>query len=377
MRITGIGWRGFGIPFHRRYLTAADDGSVRHGLLLFLLTEDGRIGVGEASPVGAGSAGAIESLANALREAVPLVMADAISPMEASYWDLPPSLRLGLEAALLDLEASGERRSVADLFSLRPQAVPANALITPESPREAARQAVEAVSAGFQTLKLKVALSTPDADEALVAAVRDAAGPTVRLRVDANGGWELGQAVEVLNRLAPYRLEYAEQPVAGQDIAGLAQLRRQTPVPIAADEAILDGDALHDVLSMDAADVIILKPARLGSILTTLQLARMAGQANKPVVVTTSLESGIGVAPAWLLATAITGGTLAQGLSTSLLLESDLLTTPLVPVNGMAAPLEGPGLGVRLDPDALSRYATGVTGAAGNWDDSFLQRLRG
>lgn len=149
------------------------------------------------------------------------------------------------------------------------------------------------------------------------------------LRIDANGAWDLSGAVAALRRLAAYRLEYVEQPcrTAGE----LAELRRRVDVPIAADESIRTAAEPTTVDVREFADIAICKPAPLGGVAATVEAARAAGV---PVVVSGSLDSGVGLSVALAAAGALADLRFACGLGTGALLAEDLLAEPLVPVDG-------------------------------------------
>jgi L-alanine-DL-glutamate epimerase-like enolase superfamily enzyme len=219
------------------------------------------------------------------------------------------------------------------------------------------------VAAGFGTLKLKAG---PERDTAAlverVAAVREAVGPEVRLRLDINGAWDVATARERIAAVALYRLEYVEQPVAAGDPSGLAAAHEGSPVPIAADEAVGSVAAARQLLAARAADVLVVKPVRVGGPAAAREIAELAARAGVPVVISTLFETAVGIAAALAIAAglpAVGGATtpLAHGLATADLLESDLLArAPLVVDGRMIAP-EGPGLGIALDEVALRRYA--------------------
>ncbi|MBI2866449.1 MAG: o-succinylbenzoate synthase [Chloroflexi bacterium] len=369
MKLKGVSWRGFGVPFCRQYVTSTTSAPVRYGLLLFVHEASGRVGVGEASPVGPGSLREIEMTAGLLEGVAPrLIQADFDVPEGlASLADLgvPPALRFGLEAALLDLEGKVQGRTVADLLGGCSIPLPVNALIAEETPQGAAARAKEAVTLGFTTLKLKIAHGTPAQDEALISEVRRVVGPSVKLRVDANEGWSPSQAIEAIRRLAAYDLEYVEQPVAAGDVAGLAKVRRAVPVPIAADEALHSIDCLRHVLAADV-DLLVIKAGLAGGIHNTLEMIRMADQSGKPVVITSALESGVGIAASAHLAATLPSHPFAHGLSTGLLLESCLVSPPLLPACGMLPALTGPGLGVDVDMEDVAKYSIDITGSVGS-----------
>jgi O-succinylbenzoate synthase len=187
-------------------------------------------------------------------------------------------------------------------------------------------------SSGCRTAKVKVAEpGQSDADDiARVAAVRDALGPEGRIRVDANGGWDVEHAAAMLGALAPFGLEYAEQPCPG--LAELAQLRRRTDVPLAADESIRRAEDPLAVRAAGAADIVVLKVQPLGGVRAALRIAEACGL---PVVVSSAVESSVGLAAGVALAAALPELCYDCGLATMSLLAGDVTGDPLVAQDGM------------------------------------------
>lgn len=189
---------------------------------------------------------------------------------------------------------------------------------------------------GCTTAKVKVAergQSLAD-DVARVAEVRSLLGPTGRVRVDANGGWSLDDAVRALTALSGYDLEYAEQPCATvQDLAALriSLARNGVDLRVAADESIRKVTDPLLVARLHAADVAVVKVAPLGGVQSALQIALEAGL---PTVVSSALDTSIGIAAGVALAAALPSLEFACGLGTVELLTNDVTTMPLVPVDG-------------------------------------------
>lgn len=203
-----------------------------------------------------------------------------------------------------------------------------------------AEEALAAVAAGYCCVKVK----RPE----LVAPVRDAVGAGVAIRLDLNGAWEVEAAVVSIRALGEYDLEYVEQPVSS--IEELAVVRRRVDVPIAADECVRSVDDARLLARLGAADVIVLKVQPLGGVRPALAVAEAAGV---PAVVTSMMETSVGLAAGLALAAALPELPLACGLATATLLAADVVADPLLPVGGYLA--------VRRpvpDPVLLARYAT-------------------
>lgn len=190
---------------------------------------------------------------------------------------------------------------------------------------------------GCRTAKVKVADpgQTLADDVARVAAARAALGAEGRIRIDANANWNLDEAEHALRALSPYDLEYAEQPCATID--ELRELRRRLAdlaVPIAADESVRKADDPLEIARSGAADVLVLKAAPLGGVRRTLAIA---DQARMPAVVSSALDTSIGLGMGAQLAAALPELPFDCGLGTAALLAADVTDDPLAPVDGAIA----------------------------------------
>jgi O-succinylbenzoate synthase len=209
--------------------------------------------------------------------------------------------------------------------------VPVNATVPAVAADEVA--GVLALWSGATTAKVKVADAGGSVADDLdrLAAVRDSLGPGGRVRIDVNGAWDLGTAVRLLPAYdrAADGLEYAEQPCAAVD--DLAALRRRVDVPVAADESVRLTADPEAVARLGAADVVVLKVAPLGGVRAALQVAERLGL---PVVVSSALDSSVGLAAGVALAAALPDLPYACGLGTAALLAADVTDEPLLPHEG-------------------------------------------
>jgi o-succinylbenzoate synthase len=213
---------------------------------------------------------------------------------------------------------------------LHRQAIPVNATV-PAVPADAVAAVLERFP-GCLTVKVKVAERGQSLaqDEARVAAVRAELGPTGRIRIDANAAWSVEQADLAIRTLARYGLEYVEQPCAS--VAELAEIRsRRLGVPIAADESVRKAADPLAVARAQAADVLVIKAQPLGGITAALKIAAQAGL---PVVVSSALDTSVGIAMGAYLAAAVDDLRYDCGLGTAALLAADVTDSPLVPVAG-------------------------------------------
>ena len=241
--------------------------------------------------------------------------------------------------------------------------IPVNATVPAVDPDSV--RAVLARFPGCRTAKVKVASGdeTLAADVARVRAVREALGPEGRIRVDANGGWNVDEAEHAIHALAEFDLEYVEQPCAS--IEELAEIRRRVKymgIPIAADESVRRADDPLAVAAAGAADLLVIKAQPLGGIRRALDVIDRAGL---PVVISSALDTSVGLAMGAALAASVADLEYDCGLGTASLLAADVAVSPLLPVDG-AIPIGR----VQVDPTALDRFA-----ASEERTDWWLERL--
>ena len=234
----------------------------------------------------------------------------------------------------------------------RRDSIPVNATV-PAVPADQVA-AVLARFDGATTAKVKVAErgQTIEDDVCRVAAVRDAMGAAGRIRVDANGGWSVAEATDALRRLAAYGLEYAEQPCA--EVSELRELRlalarNGIDVLVAADESIRKAEDPARVAREEAADLVVVKVAPLGGVQRALEVVADCGL---PAVVSSALDTSVGMAAGVALAAALPELPFACGLGTVALLEGDVCADSLAPRGGVLP------VG-RVEPDEalLARWA--------------------
>jgi O-succinylbenzoate synthase len=249
-------------------------------------------------------------------------------PRECARW-----LACALEAALAGWPAPLRDR------------IPVNVTVPAVGPGQA--HAIVTASA-CRTAKVKVAEpGQPEAaDLARVEAVRDALGPAGKLRIDANAAWDVDRAARMLTALDRFDLEYAEQPCA--TLEELAALRRRVQVPLAADESIRRADDPLKVRAAGAADIVVIKAQPLGGVRAGLEIAEACGL---PTVVSSAVESSVGLAAGVALAAALPDLDYACGLATMSLLTGDVTADPLTEQSG-----ELPVRAAVVDAEQLSRW---------------------
>jgi o-succinylbenzoate synthase len=345
-----LGVRRVRVPFRVPFETATGTWTARESLIVALRAEDGARGIGEAPVDAVHSTAVLEALVQRLLEGRVEGVTDGIRH----------AFGAGLGGALLDLGAPSEAVQAAVRAG-----VDVNATVAAGTIDEAIASAAHAADAGFRTIKLKAPMREPAAalvDRVLE--VRAAVGPDVALRLDANGSWTLDEAVARLRPLAGV-LEYAEQPLPASDHREAARLRSESGIAVAADEAVASPEAALAILDAGAADVLVVKPARVGGPGAVAVIASAAAERGVPVVISSLFETGIGLAAGIACAATLPdvpgwpAPRRAHGLATAAVLAHDLLVRPLIVEAGrIRAPFDAGsgGLGILVDEAALDRY---------------------
>jgi L-Ala-D/L-Glu epimerase len=315
----------------------------RELLIVALGDGDGPTGFGEAAPLQPYDGVSVDAVAHTLERYRPALErsrgADGAQLLEAcrQVEDLPAALA-AIDLALWDRAGRRAGKPVAALLSDDAVArVPVNATIAALDRLGAAEQAASAVQAGYTCLKLKVGVGD---DAGRVAAARAAAGPHAAIRLDANGAWNVEQAVAAIEALSPAGLELVEEPVHG--LAAMREVRERVAVRVSIDETA----AQHGALTAGVADAVCLKISRCAGIAGLLAAAALVRSTGAEVYLASTLDGPLGVAAAVHAAAALASrGPMPHcGLATLGLFEG--IEDELAPRAGTIFVPSAPGLGV-------------------------------
>jgi L-alanine-DL-glutamate epimerase-like enolase superfamily enzyme len=320
--------------------TAYGDVDRRGTYVLTITSQDGVTGRGEAAPLEPYDGVPLEIVGQALER-----YAEVLSGGEGrtgpelmdacrEVADLPQALA-AVDLALWDAAGRRAGKPIAALLTDEPVAqIAVNATIGASDRAGAAEAAADAVAAGFECVKVKVGIGD---DVGRVAAVRRAVGDHVAIRLDANGAWEVDEAIAAIEELGRQDLELVEEPVSG--IAELRAVRERVPVRIAMDETAAE----HGAIGSGAADAVCLKIARAGGISSLLAQAMLVRATGAEVYVASTIDGPLGIAAALHCAAALRVE-LPCGLATLDLLADDEGTLPVH--HGRLLVPRGPGLGI-------------------------------
>ena len=349
----------FELTFKAPLVTAHGLLNLRKGIIICAKTDDGFSGIGEISPLD-GFNRESRSRAKQSAQEVAGYLDNAELPVDPEgliqiLGDLedrlsaPPSVIFGFEMLLGDLAGKKAELPLSTWYCndpLRNVAVNAIQCITQG---QLAQKAVR----HFRAYKIKIDAGGIKPALEKIKAVRNRVADDVMIRLDLNRGLDFEDAVSLLNQTKEFGIEYVEEPLKEPTTQGLMALREKTGLRIALDETVAETDRFHDLLENRACDVIVLKPMMLGGINKSVKLSRMAAEQGLKTVLTSTLESGIGVAACLHAAAMLGHHVLACGLDTLDLFQDSIINEDLPIISGRMNVPQRPGLGVSLRPSLI------------------------
>ena len=278
-------------------------------VIVRLTTDHETFGWGESSPSKRVTGETAETVVRAIDRFAPkligmsaLRIEQIIDIIDSAIKNCPAAVA-PIDMALYDILGKTVRKPLFMLLGGFRTRVLSDLTMSIKSPREMANDASEAVKKGFKAIKVKVGLN-PREDVERVKLVREAAGPDVEIRIDANQGWTTKQAIPTLNAIEKFDVQFAEQPIPAGDFRKLRAVRKDSPIPIMADESVHSPEDAVQLIMAEAADMINIKLMKSGGILKARKIAEVAESAGIPCMIGCMSESGLGIAAAGHLAAA-------------------------------------------------------------------------
>jgi L-Ala-D/L-Glu epimerase len=365
VRITGVEILPIKLPLLEPFVVSYGTFPDLATVLVRLETDVGLTGWGEGTPDPHVTGETFEGVVATLRHLAPALLGrdpldrSAAMRLLGSRLAGAPTAKATLDIALHDLAGHAAGLPVWALLGGRArETLSISRVISMKSPQEMASDATQFVTAGFRTVKLKVGdVRDIRGDVRRVAAVREAVGPDIGIKIDVNGGWRTaGAAVVAARGVATYEPDYVEQPVDRRDFEGMAEVRWLGGVPVMADEAVLDArDALRAV-RLRACDLINIKLMKCGGLLAALALDAVAETAGVGCQVGTMVESSVASAAGLHLALALHNAATVE-MGGPIMLAEDVGGLRAWYEHDRVTVPDGPGLGVEPDEAVLKRYA--------------------
>ncbi|MDD5864523.1 MAG: dipeptide epimerase [Firmicutes bacterium] len=362
MKITNVRLGRISVPLRTPFKTALRSVSSAEDVIVEIHTDCGAVGYGEAPPTGAITGDTTGAILGAIQDHIAKTIlgrdVDEFEPLLQSVQKCivgNSSAKAAVDMALWDLYGQLYKLPVYKLLGGGRKQIVTDITISVNDPDTMAADARKAVARGYDCLKMKVGVN-PELDVARLAAVRDAVGKDIVIRIDANQAWTPKQAVKLLNRMQEQGLdiELVEQPVAAHDFAGLKYVTERSYVPVLADEAVFSPENAMTILQMGAADLINIKLMKCGGIYNALKIASAAQVFGVECMIGCMLEAKISVNAAVHLAC-------AKNIITRVDLDGPVLCSE-DPILGGAVfdekhitVSDAPGLGIRgIDPAYLT-----------------------
>ena len=312
MKITGVRLGKISVPLRVPFKTALRSVSSVEDVIVEVYTDTGAVGYGEAPPTGAITGDTTGAILGALQDhIIKTVVGRDVDEFEDLMQALNKcivgntSAKAAMDMALWDLYGQLYRIPVYKLMGGSRKEIITDITISVNDPEEMARDAVDAVRRGYDTLKIKVG-AHPELDVARLTAVRQAIGNDTRIRIDANQGWEPKQAVRLLNQMQEKGLdiEFVEQPVKAHDIDGLKYVTERSYVPVLADESVCSPEDAVRIMQTGAADLVNIKLMKCGGLYNALKIVSAAEVYGVECMIGCMLEAKISVNAAVHLACA-------------------------------------------------------------------------
>jgi len=354
LKITDIEIFLFDIPLTSPFRIAIGEMTAANDLLIRIRTDQGVVGLGEACPfppitgeTQATNAAAAISIRDMLIGKDPLAI-DALLREIGPLVHSNPSAVAAFDMALHDILGKVAGLPLFRLLGGTKNTFETDITTSLDTLESMTAESKKYADMGYKTLKVKVGLD-PDEDFARLSAIRAAVGRGVAIRIDANQGWTVPQAVYALRKMEPLAIEFCEQPVLASDTAGLKAVRSQSPIAIMADEALFGPADAIKLIRAEACDTFNIKVMKAGGLLNSIRIAHIADAANMRCMVGCMLESKLA-----LTAAAHVVASQANIVYADLDGNSEHVTDPII--DGMMVKAgvltlpEKPGLGCDVDP---------------------------
>jgi len=364
LKITAIDIYPFGVKMIAPFRIATMVADHAPNMLVRVRTDSGLTGWGEGSPLHSivGETQAIcitaaQELKALLLGRNPLEIVGLVREME-HFLPHNATARSAFDMALYDIAAQAAGMPLYRFLGGTLRTMETDLTMGLSPPEEAGAKAREIVAQGFRIIKIKLG-TTYEADFARVRNIREAVGPGIALRIDANQGWDRITALRALNTMAAFEVEFCEQPLRAHDVAGLRMLRQQTAIPVMADEALFSpADALR-LITEEAAPYFNIKLSKSGGIHNALKIATLAEAGGVRCMVGCMLESRLGLTAAAHFACAADTVRFFD-LDTFVEQAEDPIEGGMQVTEGRIQLPETPGLGAAPTSELLSRLEKGV-----------------
>lgn len=312
MKIESVELKRVSIPLKKPFKTALRRVDTAENIIVVMTADDGTRGYGEAPPTAAITGDTNETIISAIKEFIaPAITGLDIENLDEVMYRLQHSVegntspKAACDMAVYDLWSKHYGQPLYKLLGGYRKDLETDLTISINEPEEMRRDALAAIGQGFHALKLKVGIDS-DLDIERVRSIREAAGPDIKLRLDANQGWTPDEAIRTIQRFEDLGLdiEFVEQPVKARDFAGLKWVHDNVSTRIMADESMFSPADAIELLHMQAVDLINIKLMKCAGIYNALKIAGIAETYGVECMLGCMIESKVSLTAAAHLAAA-------------------------------------------------------------------------
>jgi L-alanine-DL-glutamate epimerase-like enolase superfamily enzyme len=359
MKIKAVDIFYYDIPLKDPFRISIGTVYAANDVLVRVQTDSGLVGLGEACPFPPITGETQETnitVAKSFRDMIigknPLAIESLLKEF-GSFVHTNPSAVAAFDMAFYDILGKVAGLPLFRLLGGDKTSFETDLTVDLDTPENMAGAAKDFVGRGFKTIKVKVG-QRADVDVARLQAIRDAVGSEPQIRIDANQGWTVPQAIAALKQMEKFKVQFVEQPVAAWDVAGLKAVRLESPIPVMADEALfLPSDAIK-LVKAEACDYFNIKLMKAGGIMNSLKISQIAESANIRCMIGCMLETRLGLTAAAHLCAAQQTITFADldGFNSHTI---DPVVEGMAVREGTITLSELPGLGADIDPAFLKK----------------------
>lgn len=350
MEITAVKKYPLKIPLKQPFKIALGESKNYEGVIFVVETDEGISGVGEASPSPRITGETVGSVLSALQRFTPILLGknpraigEIMDTLNSSIL-YNPSAKSAVDIALHDIAGKLSGLPLKTILGGYREGIETDITIGLKNTENTIKEAKDIISKGFRIIKVKIG-EDPRIDIEKIRLVREEIGKDIILRVDANQGYTVREAIEVLDKIEKYEIEFIEQPVKAWDIIGMRTVRKSSSIPIMADESLhTPYDAIR-LIREEACDYINIKLMKVGGIREAVKIARIAEEGGMKCMVGCMVETEVGITAASHLALGVKTIEFAD-LDSHLTLKRHITEGGILIKDGLVTVPENPGIGV-------------------------------
>ncbi|MFQ5711402.1 MAG: mandelate racemase/muconate lactonizing enzyme family protein [Candidatus Geothermarchaeales archaeon] len=367
MRIVKVDAIPVSIPLRKPFTIAGGTSSHLRHLITRVHTDEGIVGIGEAAPTPTYSEETQRGAKAVIDECLaPVILGESPLHLEEITHRMDEAIpghtlaKAGVEIAIWDALGKHLKLPVYEfLGGSHKDKIPVAGSISMGTPEEMSRDALGYVEEGFTDLKVKIGRN-PDLDAEAIAAIRDAVGSKVKIRLDANQGYTKDVAIKTLRRMERYDLQLIEQPVDRRDFEAMREIRLALETPISADEGVFTPRDAVEAIRRSAVDIINVKVMKPGGLYNARKILYIAEAAGIPCLVGSMSEMDPGTAAGIHFAVSYRNIRYASEMFGPSVLTDFIAKNPIKVEGGFLGVPRGPGFGVELDEEKIQRYSRGT-----------------